>query len=116
MSASSWGVRREAVEQADQAGLLVALSGQVVRPRLERVEVDVAGGFHHQLEAAGVAEAAHRRRLEDQHAGFRNLALHSCAETAGDGRPGQRGVPPFVERLENNENVAVVRAVGVQNE
>ena len=35
----------EAVEQADQAGLLVALGGQVVRLGLQRVEVDVAGRF-----------------------------------------------------------------------
>ena len=52
----------EAVEQADEAGLLVALGGQVVRLGLEGVEVDVAGRFHHQLEAAGVAQAVHRRR------------------------------------------------------
>ena len=65
----------EAVEQADQAGLLVALGGQVVGLGLQRVEVDVAGRFHHQLEAAGVAQAVHRRRPEDEHAGLRDLAL-----------------------------------------
>src|ERR1700755_2725264 len=44
----------EAVKQANEAGLLIALDGQVVRLGLERVEVDVAGGLHHQFEAAGV--------------------------------------------------------------
>jgi len=78
----------EAVEQANEAGLLVALGGQVVRPGLQRVEVDVAGGFHHQLEAAGVAEAPYGRRPEDEHAGLRDLALQACA---GDGRDGLAG-------------------------
>ena len=65
MSAYSWGVRAEAIEQADEAGLLVALVGQVVRPGLQGVEVDVAGALDHELEAAGVAEAPDRRRPEN---------------------------------------------------
>ena len=64
----------EAVEQADQARLLVALGGQVVGPGLQRVEVHVADGFHHQLEAGGGPQARDRRRPEDQHAGLRDLA------------------------------------------
>src|SRR5207245_4536216 len=90
----------EAVEQADEAGLLVALGGQVVRPGLQRVEVDVAGGFHHQLEATGVAQAPYRRRSEDEHAGLRDLALEAFADARCDGFAGQRRVPPFVERLQ----------------
>ena len=106
----------EAVEQADEAGLLVALGGQVVGLGLQRVVVHVAGGFHHQLEAAGVAQAAHRRRPEDQHARLGDLALQACAETPEDGLAAQRGALPFVERLEGDEHGAEVRAVGVQDE
>src|SRR5262249_11392088 len=79
-------------------------------------EVNVAGGFHHQLEAAGVAEAPHRRRPEDQHTGLRNLLLQAGAGTARHGLAPWRGGPPFVEPPEEDENVAAVRAVGVQNE
>ena len=95
---------------------MVALGRQVVHPGLQRVEVDVAGRFHHQLEAAGVAEAPHRRRPEGEHARLRDLPLQAPAEMGQDGLAGERGVPPFVERLEDDEHVAVVRAVGVQDE
>ena len=89
MSTYSWGVRgAEAVEQADEAGLLVALGGQAVRPCLERVEVDVAGRFHHQLEAAGVAEATHRRCPEDEHTSRWDLAPEAFTQTARDGLAG----------------------------
>ena len=64
------GAGAEAVEQADQAGLLVALGRQGIRLGLQGVEVDVAGRLHHQLEAAGVAQAPHRRRPKDEHAGL----------------------------------------------
>ena len=94
----------EAVEQADQAGLLVALGGQVVRLGLQRVEVDVAGRLHHQLEAAGVAQARDRRRPEDQHAGLGDLALQALAELGRDGLAAQRRVAPLVERLEDDEH------------
>src|SRR5207302_249219 len=100
----------------DEAGLLVALGGQVVRPGLQRVEVDVAGGFHHQLEATGVAEAPYRRRSEDEHARLRDLALEAFADARCDGLAGQRRVPPLVERLQDDENGGVIRTVGVQNE
>ncbi len=74
----------EAVEQADEAGLPVALGGQLVRLALERVEVDVAGGLDHQLEASGVAEAIHGRCPEDGHPGFRDLAPEPLAELGRD--------------------------------
>src|SRR5439155_22836355 len=106
----------EAVEQADQTGLLVALRGQVVRAGLQRVEVDVAGGFDHQFEAAGVAKAPYRRRPKDQDASLRNVPLHALPENSRDGLAVQRGLPTFVERLEDDEHGAVVRAVGVEHE
>ena len=106
----------EAVEQADEAGLLVALGGQVVGLGLERVKVDVAGGFHHQLEAARVAEAAHGRRAEDDHTGVQDFLLEARAETAQDGFAVQPCPSSFVERLEDDEHGAVVRAEGVQHE
>ncbi len=70
-------------EQADEAGLLVALDGQVVRLGLQRVEVDVAGPLHHQLEAAGVAEARHRRRPEHVH-DLRPVAEVDLVQVAAD--------------------------------
>src|SRR5262249_50059917 len=78
----------EAVEQADEAWLLVAFDGHFVCPGLERVVVYVAGGLHHQLEAAGVAEAPDRRRSEDEHAGLQDLALEALADTRRDGLAG----------------------------
>ena len=53
------------------ARLLVPLVGQVVRLALQRDEVDVADGFDHQLEAAGIAQAVDRRRAEDVRLGLR---------------------------------------------
>ena len=40
----------------------------------------------------------------------------TCAQTRHDGFATQRRVKPFVERLEHDEYVAVVRAVGIQDE
>ena len=107
----------EAVEQADQAGLLVALGGQVVRLGLQRVEVDVAGRFHHQLEAAGVAQAVAPPAAPKT--STRASGISRCeplAELGRDGLAAQRRVAPFVERLEDDEHRAVVRADGVQDE
>ena len=85
-------------------------------PRLERVEVHVARRLHHQLEAARVAEARHRRRAEHEDAGLLDLLPEPLAQPARDGLAGQRRVAPLVERLEDEEHGAVVRAEGVQDE
>ena len=106
----------EAVEQADEAGLLVALGDQVVRLGLERVEINVAGRLHHQLEAAGVAQAPHRWRPEDEHASLRDLPLQALAELGRNGLAAQRRVMALVERREDDEHGTVVRAEGVQDE
>ena len=76
----------EGGEQADESGLLVALGGQRVGLGLEGVEVDVAGGFHHQLEAAGHAQPVHRRRPEDVHPRFRDVAPKPFAEVGPQSR------------------------------
>ena len=106
----------EAVEQADQAGLLVALSRQGIRLSLQGVEVDVAGGFHHELEAAGVAQAPHRWRPKDQYAGLQNLPPEAGAELRRDRLPAQRRISAVVEGLEDDEHEAVVRADDVQDQ
>ena len=79
----------EAVEQADQARLLVALGGQLVRAGLQRVEVHVADALHHQLEAGGGPQARDRRRPEDQHAGLGDLARQALADLRRDGVPAE---------------------------
>ena len=106
----------ESVEQADEARLLVALGGQVVGRGLQRAIVHVPSGFYHQLEAAGVAQAAHRRRPEDQHARLGYFPRQAGAEALEDRLTAQLGTLPFVERLEREEHAGVVRTVGVQDE
>jgi hypothetical protein len=106
----------EAVEHLDEAGLLIALGSQVIRLGLQCVEVDVAGRFHHQLEAAGVAQAGHRRPPEDEHASPGDLPPKACAELSRDGLAAQRRIPALLEGREDNKHSRVVRADGVQDE
>ena len=75
----------EAVEQADEPRLLAPLGDEVVCLGLQRIEIDIAGRLHHQLESAGVAQTAHRRGPEDEHAGLRDLPLKALAKLSRDG-------------------------------
>jgi hypothetical protein len=110
------GAGTEAVEEADEPGLLVALCGQGIGLDLQSVEVHVARGLYHQLEAAGIAQAAHRRRPEDQHAGLENLPPETGAELRRDGLSAQRRISAFVKGMEDGEQEAIVRAHGVQDQ
>src|SRR5207244_1395876 len=98
----------KAVEQADKTRLLVTLRGEVVRLPLERVEVYLARGFHHELEAASVAEALDGRCPEDIYSGFRNLALEALTKLVRDGLRTERRVAAFVERPECHKHRAEV--------
>ena len=64
-----------AFEEPREAGLPSAFGGQCIGASLKRVQADVGGRFHHQLETAGITQAAHRRRAENQHTGIGNLSL-----------------------------------------
>ena len=106
----------EAVEQADEAGLLIALRGQVVGLGLQRVVVDVADRFDHQLEAAGIAQPCTAGGAEDEHAGVGNLLRNRARSLPTIASPLSSADAALVERLEGDEHRAVIRADGVQHE
>ncbi len=106
----------EAVEDADEAGLAVGPGRQAVRPGLERVEVHVPGGLHHHPEPARIAQAADRRRGEDEDLGLRDLSPEAVPESGEDRLGGMLRRPTLLERLEDHEHVRVIRAVGVLDE
>ena len=97
---------RKPLNRPTRPGCWLPWAANVVGLGLERVEVDVAGRFHHQLEAAGDAQAVHRRRPEDVHAGLRDLALKPFAELGRDRVRAERRIAAFVERLEGEEHAS----------
>jgi len=101
--------------QAGQAGRLVSLLDQVVGLGLEDFQALVAAVFDHHLEAAGGAQAADRRRAEDEQHAVLDLA-ELLANGLEDRVGAALGLQTLVEGLERDEHRAQVRTVGPQHE
>ena len=92
-------------------GTWFAGADEVLGRGLERLETAAALVLHHHLEAAGIADAAHRRRLNHDDEGFLDRAkprLQAGAhpldgETLGDA---------VIERLHGHEDRAGVGRIG----
>src|SRR5262249_7201101 len=95
--------RAEAVEYSHQPRLLVCLQGQVICLRLQRIEIDVARRFDHQLETTCVTKTAHRRGTKDEYSSVGHFA-QALANLIEDDLIGQPMLPPLVERLQNDEH------------
>src|SRR5262249_44948263 len=93
----------ETVEYSGDAGQLACLECEIVRLRLQGVVIHVAGRLHHQLEPARIAQTAHSRRTEYQHAGVRDFLRDTHAKLIQYGIATQVGASPIVERLEDHE-------------
>ena len=84
---------------------------------LQLDDAQVAAVLDDDLEAAGRAEAGHRRRREQRHRRLGNLAVEQLPAPATVIAVAViDGIAALVERLERDEEVAEVGAVGVERE
>jgi len=104
----------EGREHAGQARRLIALPHQLVRLGLEGRKAFVTAVLKHDLEAAAGSQAAHGRRLHDGTVGRLDLLGEPPPERGRDRIGPQLGRLPFLERLEDHEDVPHVRAVDAQ--
>ena len=97
---------REGREDAGQLGPLAGLVLEPVDDLLERLDPLARAVLDHQLEAAGLAQAADRRRLEDHDHGVADLAATSPWSVSA--RPAARSSGVFRSRpvLERREDDA----------
>jgi hypothetical protein len=98
-------------EQAGQLGRLVGLGHEGLLRRVQRVVAQRGAVLDLQLEAAGGAQALHRRRREHGDEGVLDAA-ELLVELLGDGAGAQRRVLALVEGLQRHEDDAGVGAVG----
>ena len=89
---------------------------QVVGLRLERLQAEVAAVFDHQLEPAGAADAADRRRREHADHRLGNLLDASLLQLVGDLGRVQPRLLTLGELVEDHEHRAEVRVVGAEDE
>ncbi len=104
-------VDRVAGEQAEQLRHVMALGDDVLGFFVQLVVTQVATVFDLQAEPADGAQALYRRRWEDRHVGFLDIAV-LAVQGAGNRTGRHARVFTLVERLEGHEHDAAVRAVG----
>ena len=104
-------VDRVAGEQAEQLRYATALGDHVLHFFVQLVITQVATVFDLQAEPADGAQALYRRRREDRHISFFDVAV-LAVQRAGNRPGGHARVFAFIERLQGHEHDAAVRAVG----
>ena len=104
-------VGAEGREHPGEVRVLVRALNQVGRGGKDLAQPDAAAILELHLEAAGVADPAHRRRRHDDDEGLLDC-LQAPKQAADDGARRQARLGALLERLQRGENRGGVRGVG----